>query len=142
MARKRTKDLDLKPGWRRINGREYFQPTTAPERDRRRVVAFTLPDGPMIYFIRAKGGAVKVGLTGSRRHLYHRIANLRVGSASELMLIGAVPGSQEDEARAHEALRAWKRQGEWFGPSRAVTAYVRQALILGRLPELSNPENL
>lgn len=134
MGRKRTKDLDLAPGWRRINGRLYFQPTTPSERERRRRIAFTLPDGPMVYFIRAKGGAVKVGFTASKRHLYHRIANLRVGSAVELTLLGAVPGNGEDEARAHEALRAWKRVGEWFGPARPVTAFVRQALLAGKVP--------
>lgn len=143
MGRRRTKDDDLKPGWRRINGRLYYQPTTQGERDKRRMTAFEIPDGPMIYFIRAKNGAVKVGFTASKRNLTHRVANLRVGSPAELTLLGAVPGSIEDEARAHDALRLWKRSGEWFGPSRAVTAYVRHALI-GRCvpPELRRVEKM
>lgn len=135
MARPRTRDFDLEPGWYRKNGRVYFTPTTKGEREARRQRAYSLPDGELVYFIRAKGGAVKIGYTSSRKGLEDRLASLRVGSAAELTLLGAVAGSRADEARAHEAMRLYRRSGEWFGPARAVTAYARQAIIDGKIAE-------
>jgi len=102
MGRLRTKDHDLAPGWQRKNGRLYYQPTKQAERERGR---FSIPDGPMVYFIRGKGGAIKIGFTASKSGLQQRMSMLRVASPVPLYLMGAVPGSREDERRAHEALR-------------------------------------
>jgi hypothetical protein len=134
MGRKRTRDFDLKPGWRRVKGRLYYQPTTESGRRKHKNALFTIPEGPMVYFIRAKGGPIKIGYTNSKRGLSQRLHMLRVGSPAELTLEGAVPGSREDERRAHEALRFWRRSGEWFGPSRAATSYMRAAIQQRRIP--------
>jgi hypothetical protein len=136
MGRPRARDFDLQPGQRRINGRIYFQPTSKRERDARRQRAMTIPEGPLVYFVRAKNGPVKVGIT-TKAGLERRLVTMRTNSPVPLRLLGAVTGTKDDEKRAHAALWAYRRGGEWFGPSRAVTAFVRQALIDGRIPELS-----
>lgn len=133
MARLRTKDFDLELGWTRKNGRLYYYPTTLKARAARG--RFTIPDGPMVYFIRGLGGSVKIGFTSSKAALEGRMSALRVGSPRDLMLLGAVAGSREDERRAHAELRLFRRSGEWFGPHKAVTSFVKGALRAGRIPE-------
>lgn len=135
MARLRTKDFDLEPGWVRKNGRLYFYPTTLKERRQKTRPPFSIPDGPMVYFIRAKHGALKIGFTTSKVNLERRMSMLRVGCPQVLTIMGTVPGSRDDERRAHADLRLFRRQGEWFGPHRAVTAYLWQALRAGRIPD-------
>lgn len=141
MGRLRTKDFDLAPGYRRINGRVYYRATTESERD---AAAKSTPlsaipaEGSLVYFVRDNRRTVKIGFTTSRDALRRRMFTLQTGTSSRIILIGAVVGTVEDERRAHAALRAHRRRGEWFNRCAVVTAYIDRAFELGRIPELGN----
>jgi hypothetical protein len=138
MGRPRTKDFDLAPGWRRINGKPYYQPTrtgarAVPARER---FLRTLPDAPIVYFVRMTGAhAVKIGFTSSGRTLRMRLRTLQTGAPKRVRLVGAVPGTIEDERRAHAALAEHRRNGEWFKSSEFVMRYLSMAMLAGRIPE-------
>lgn len=91
-------------------------------------------DTPMVYFMRAHRGAVKIGYTASRAGLSMRLINIQIGSPVPVRIVGAVPGTRADEHRAHLLLRHHRSSGEWFGPSPEVTAFVAMALEAGAIP--------
>jgi hypothetical protein len=96
----------------------------------RRTVDF---DGEMVYFVQIDR-AVKVGYTSSKRRLRLRIDHFQVASPKPVKLIGAVPGTREDEKKAHRALAAYSLSGEWFSQRREVTEYIKQALEQNKIP--------
>ena len=136
MGRLRTKDFDLAPGYRRINGRVYYQGTTAEERgDTRQRQLDALPDNtPLVYFIRAQGSALKIGFTASKVALRRRLDTLQTGCPMRIRLVGAVVGTKADERRAHQLLSPYRSVGEWFRRP-AVTAFMKRALQDGAIPE-------
>jgi len=69
-----------------------------------------------------RNGPIKIGTTKNSPE--SRMAALQTGHHEKLQLLGAVEGDQAIERGAHEALRAYRLHGEWFGPSDAVLAYV------------------
>lgn len=74
------------------------------------------------YFIRCTAtGLIKIGhTTGS---VESRFAALQTGSASELVLVGTVPGGREVEQELHRRFAADRVRGEWFRMGRDMYLY-------------------
>jgi hypothetical protein len=77
----------------------------------------------MIYFIQEQpAGAIKIGCAGNpQRRLY----NLQTGNHRRLRILGVIDGGREHEIALH---RLFKRAGygEWFRPSPALMAYIKE----------------
>lgn len=71
------------------------------------------PDGSIrLYFIQGKlSGRVKIGISFDPPG---RLAALQIGSGEELVLLGHVSGSKEDERNIHETFKRYRIHGEWF----------------------------
>jgi hypothetical protein len=91
---------------RRAAARKRQRPAEAPPRDRAGVV----------YFIQDTSNlAVKVGFC--LRDPARRMADLQVGNANLLRLIGHAPGLESQEKILHDAFSRFHLQGEWFSPA-------------------------
>jgi hypothetical protein len=66
-----------------------------------------------VYFARAAGGPIKIGLSRSPQL---RIDHLATGSPEDLRLLAVVPGNRERERQLHERFAAHRVRGEWFAP--------------------------
>lgn len=71
-----------------------------------------------LYFIADEHGRVKVGWTAD---VLQRLTTLQVCNADLLTLVGAVPGTPDDERHVLRRLGAPIR-GEWFPADRALAA--------------------
>lgn len=76
------------------------------------------------------GGLVKLGVA---KDVAERRAFFQTGSAHEIKVIAAWPGDRFDEARAHEALKSFRVQGEWFRDCDAVRAFIHDRLMEARV---------
>jgi len=81
-----------------------------------------------LYFIRQKGGPVKIGRARDARA---RLATLQIGSPYDLELIGVLSGCGECEAEFHRGLSVNRLRGEWFDWT-ALVANVINAALAGR----------
>lgn len=74
-----------------------------------------------VYFIQARTlGLIKIGhTTGS---VAARLGTLQTGSPDELILLGAMPGTCDDEAALHEQFKSCRLHGEWFRPTPEILA--------------------
>lgn len=71
--------------------------------------------GPTVYFARVgRDGPIKIGFTGGDP--LDRIADLQTGCPWPIALIGAVPGTTQDEACLHMLFPELRLEGEWFRP--------------------------
>lgn len=85
--------------------------------------------GTVIYFIQSEhGGHVKIGRADD---VAKRIQGLATGRPDKLILLGAVPGTQADERRLHDALVTDRDRGEWFHPSTRVMLSAHTAALPG-----------
>ncbi len=71
-----------------------------------------------VYLIVSSSGFYKVGFT--KNDPRRRVMMLRTGSSDELELIGAVPGTIEDERELHRMLAPWRVTREWFAACPAI----------------------
>lgn len=71
------------------------------------------------------GGLVKLGVA---KDVAERRAFFQTGSAHEIKVIATWPGDRFDEARAHEALKRYRVQGEWFRDCDTVRAFIHDRL--------------
>lgn len=70
------------------------------------------PTSPCVYFVQAgHHGPVKVGYASDLRA---RFAALQTGNHEELALLGAMPGTPDDERAVQAKLAAFRIRGEWF----------------------------
>jgi hypothetical protein len=81
----------------------------------------------IVYFIKPVGlmGPIKIGLSASPAR---RLANCESWSPLRLELIGAVPGTWDDEQFLHECLVEFHSHGEWFHAAPAVIAAVEAVI--------------
>lgn len=63
-----------------------------------------------IYFIQC-GERVKIGWSRDPRR---RLVKIQSDNGTPCVLLGAVPGTLDQEAEAHDLLRPWRVSGEWF----------------------------
>ena len=123
-------------------------PKASKRRDKRRIFVDTKPDetkwergittpmlqalGPVVYAIRCKDGAIKIGHTTDYA-MRRRSFDTRPGATLALM-----PGTVEDEQEIHERLIAHRAHGqEYYHETPEVVAVVnemRRAFGMGDLP--------
>lgn len=85
----------------------------------------------MIYFIQCQGTfRIKVGYTGSSAEA--RKKELQTGSSSSLVVIGAMPGNKDTEARVHARLASSRDRGEWFKPTPEVLRFLLEVNVMGK----------
>lgn len=79
-----------------------------------------------IYFIQeGREGAIKIGWTSNDPH--RRRDNLQIGNSHDLHLIGVVPDVEKGaESEWHMRLHMHRKRSEWFYPSDAVLAAIRE----------------
>lgn len=70
-----------------------------------------------IYVVASSAGLYKIGFSNDPRR---RLSMLRTSSPERLTLLGAVPGTVEQERELHALLRPWRAAREWFKPCRAM----------------------
>lgn len=86
----------------------------------------------LVYFIQSgDDGPIKIGYTTS---INTRLPTLQTAHPWVLHVIGTVPGSVLDEARAHNALAEYRMIGEWFRPEAEVRTRIREWIAAGRVP--------
>lgn len=84
----------------------------------------SVPDvwpGPPEGSHRYSGLRVKIGRA---RDVMRRLADLRTGTPSDLIIHALEPGSPEIEARRHREFSSDRRQGEWFACSPRLTTHI------------------
>ncbi|UXZ57051.1 GIY-YIG nuclease family protein [Curtobacterium sp. Arg-1] len=82
----------------------------------------------VVYFIQqGSSGPIKIGCS---RNLTSRLNSLRTSSSEPLHVLGTVPGGFELERQMHQALDAFRLNGEWFTPSLKVLRLIRKQLEL------------
>lgn len=77
-------------------------------------------DGFSVYFAKADN-RVKIGWS---KRVASRIAQLQVGNASSLELLGVIPGGRVTERQIHARFAHARRAGEWFEATPELLAYV------------------
>ena len=81
----------------------------------------------MIYFIQCETGEIKIGYTAGDPAT--RLAALAIGCPHKLTLLAAFEGGPEHEAALHRLFAADRIRGEWFRPSDALMAIIRQGFF-------------
>src|ERR1700722_16208427 len=90
----------------------------------------------MIYFIQDRRTfAIKIGYT-SADNPESRQKALQTGNPNELVILGGMPGSQQDEQALHRRFAHCRLAGEWFNPAPDLLQLVIQA---GNLPATKEP---
>jgi hypothetical protein len=76
-----------------------------------------------VYFIRCEAtGMIKLG---KAQDPIARLRALQTGSASELVLVGAIEGGFDREKELHERFAHLKTRGEWFKPETELLDWIR-----------------
>lgn len=89
-------------------------------------------DSGYVYFVGAlEGSMIKIGWTLDPER---RLATLDCGSPVPLVLIGAMPGTQEQEASLHARFRAVRVKGEWFKACPDLVAIAEMAARMWNAP--------
>lgn len=73
-----------------------------------------------IYFIQC-GDTIKIGLS---QNPWARLRSLRTGFSSKPVLLGHMPGTEEDEASIHKRFEAHRITGEWYRMDQELLAFI------------------
>lgn len=87
--------------------------------------------GGSVYFIECSG-RIKIGYS---KNVHDRLRKFSTGSAFKFSLIGAFPGTRQDEHALHQLLAEHRVHGEWFVDCPAVRLMLKVAETEG-LPEV------
>lgn len=79
------------------------------------------PRKPVVYFLQASTGHIKIGTTGN---LPLRIEGLRNSCPVHLDLLAAVKGDRATENKFHATFAAHRLHGEWFAPHPEILAEI------------------
>ena len=72
-------------------------------------------DEQVVYF--AQGAISQLIKIGTTTNLKKRLQALRTGSPEPLVLLGAIPGGDQEERELHQRFSSQRINGEWFSPS-------------------------
>ncbi|MCI0488966.1 MAG: GIY-YIG nuclease family protein [Blastocatellia bacterium] len=85
----------------------------------------------VIYFIQGNdGGLIKIGYTDD---VDARFKDMQRGCPIPLKVIGAFPGTMQDEKECHRQFAHLRSYGEWFYPSSELIAFINFTLSEGGL---------
>jgi hypothetical protein len=84
------------------------------------------PRQPVVYFIGARDGCIKIGTTIK---LVRRVAELQHMGPLPLWVFMWHTGGEAEEAAHHAALDAYRSHGEWFAPVPRVWAYLESVRV-------------
>jgi hypothetical protein len=98
---------------------------------------------PLVYFVAAKGGPVKIGST---TNIASRITRLQTAVPKPLELLALIPGGADTEAALHEQFKDACLKGEWFRRTPELNALIRANRhgwwrTYGA-PSVANPQNV
>lgn len=97
----------------------------------------TTESGPHLYFIQqGERGPIKIGKARDPRA---RLANMQVGNAQRLYLLGIIPNGSTFEPVLHRAFWRNRIRGEWFSPTPALLAYIAEYAERPGASELDDP---
>ena len=83
-----------------------------------------------VYFIQAKSsGRIKIGYT--EWNPTARLGALQTGSADELVLLGAIPGTMKTEREIHRRFASALISGEWFNPTEELVQFITTEAVAG-----------
>ena len=82
-----------------------------------------LPQNPVVYFVQAEAGAIKIGNT---KYLDWRMDGLQGQSPVALTLLATMPGTRSDEFRLHAKFAEHRLHGEWFSPHPDILAEIER----------------
>ena len=95
-----------------------------------------------LYIISSDGGMVKIGRSNAPRQ---RIADLRTATGHRLTLVKVLRGRGHEETHVHQALRRWRRRGEWFTDTdrfrEALSATLGADIQFGRWQSISEVDS-
>lgn len=93
-------------------------------------------DGGAIYFVQGVvSGHIKIGFS---TNVMSRMSSLATGSAEQLRLLGAIPGSHSDEQALHRTFRHFRLKGEWFESAPDLIGYIIGVLATNAPVEISS----
>lgn len=76
---------------------------------------------PVVYFVRAGDGAIKIGFT---ERIKRRLATLQTAHGEHLHLLLTIPGSPEKEAELHLRFAKLRLKGEWFRAEHELLTFI------------------
>lgn len=80
----------------------------------------------VVYFV-GTTCTVKIGYATD---LCNRFSKLQTTSPIPLRLLGAMPGTMEDERALHERFVEQRTRGEWFWRNAAIDSYIKEVSVL------------
>ena len=101
-----------------------FKEWTDEERARHKAFV-TAAKTPVIYFIRAATGHIKIG---TATDLKERLSNLQAGNPMPLTVLAVVPGKRAEERALHAEFAEYRAAGEWFKPVPELLARIEALL--------------
>ncbi len=87
------------------------------------VVDVKLAYKPLIYFIQAESGAIKIGFTTD---LTRRFLDLSIANHAQLTVLGVIYGGQNQEKKLHRQFEHLNLKGEWFESALELLAFIEQ----------------
>jgi hypothetical protein len=78
---------------------------------------------PVVYYLRAHHGAIKIGTTVDVSTRFDRIAR-SMPRMAPLTLLATEPGGPELERQRHREFERSRVIGEWFAPTEALLAHI------------------
>lgn len=79
-----------------------------------------------VYFVKAgRRGDVKIGFSNDPKR---RLASMQTSISKDLVLLGAIPGTMDDEADLHAKFAHLRTRGEWFKHTKELQAFISGAL--------------
>jgi hypothetical protein len=76
-----------------------------------------------VYFVQC-GVMVKIGFT---THLERRLTQIRIHCPAPIVLLGILPGTQQNEQALHQRFALHRSHGEWFQLCEDITTYLSEA---------------
>jgi hypothetical protein len=86
-------------------------------------------DGVVYFLSDSRNNAVKIGYSTD---LPKRLSTLQTGNRLNLTLLGAVPGTLDDESRWHKTFAEYRLRGEWFRHHPSLLLAIEDAVRVAR----------
>lgn len=88
-----------------------------------KIVKPRYPNRPVVYFVRAVNGLIKIGST---KYFDSRFQSLQNGSPVELTVLVTIGGDRTKEFTYHSRFAEHRLHGEWFSPHPDILAEIER----------------